>query len=139
MSSGADNPANDPRELMIEAMVRVEIDALWTCIKFDHLTIQSQRRRREVAGVFVDAIQAALDVVGTPARAKSCGHPNHGNADHNCAPFLSGTPAPTELDRCGHTWVTDGELHECLFRHDDGWHLCDCGERSRRGSGVGRG
>jgi hypothetical protein len=33
--------------------------------------------------------------------------------------------------RCGYTWVTsDQELHECLFRHVDGWHLCDCGVRT---------
>lgn len=32
--------------------------------------------------------------------------------------------------RCGFFWTdAGGELHECLFRHADGWHLCDCGVR----------
>lgn len=36
---------------------------------------------------------------GSPAeKARACGHPNHGAADHSCAPFLS-----TEKTGCGHS------------------------------------
>jgi hypothetical protein len=39
----------------------------------------------------------------------------------------------TDLPRCGIQWPTpDGDLHQCLFRHDQGYHLCDCGARLAR-------
>lgn len=32
--------------------------------------------------------------------------------------------------RCGHTWLANGDRHTCLFRHNEGYHLCDCGMKA---------
>lgn len=65
-------------------------------------------------------------------RSIECGHPNHGGADHDCAPFLSWGERPEDVLLCTH----QEELGHCSLPYGHGgWHVlpsaesrpCSCG------------
>lgn len=82
----------------------------------EHLTLFATDAMRDAMNKFgpysgsrqgahiADALMEAGYVVEPEAREESCGHPNHGNGDHNCRSFL--TPEARE--------VTDADDRELL-------------------------